>query len=62
MFEAVSVSREITGQGTNMLLCADGSAPLSGVLAEYAASAQCVYIDPPFMTGEIGRASCRERV
>ena len=52
MFEAVSVSREITGQGTNMLLCADGSAPLSGVLANYAAQAQCVYIDPPFMTGD----------
>jgi hypothetical protein len=33
MFEAVNVSREITGQGLNMLLCGDGSVPLSGALA-----------------------------
>ena len=52
MFEAVNVSREIIGQGRNLFLCADGSAPLSGCLAEYAGQAQCVYIDPPFMTGE----------
>ena len=52
MFEAVSVSREITGQGQSLLLCCDGSAPLSGLLASHAAQAQCVYIDPPFMTGD----------
>lgn len=52
MFEQVSVTREIMGQGRNLLLCADGSAPLSGTLAGYAAQAQCVYIDPPFMTGD----------
>ena len=52
MFEAVSVTREIVGRGRNLLLCGDGSAPLSGVLANYAAQAQCVYIDPPFMTGD----------
>ncbi len=52
MFEAVSVGREIIGQGRDLLLCGDGSAPLSGVLAGYAAQAQCVYIDPPFMTGD----------
>ncbi|MBQ3485772.1 MAG: site-specific DNA-methyltransferase [Clostridia bacterium] len=52
MFEPVSVAREITGQGRNLLLCADGSAPLNGLLAGYAAQAQCVYIDPPFMTGD----------
>lgn len=52
MFEAVNVSREVIGQGRNLLLCGDGSAPLSGKLAEYAAQAQCVYIDPPFMTGD----------
>ena len=52
MFEQVSVTREIMGQGRNLLLCADGSAPLSGALAGYAAQAQCVYIDPPFMTGD----------
>ncbi len=52
MFEAVSVTREITGQGRNLLLCGDGSTPLSGLLANYAAQAQCVYIDPPFMTGD----------
>ena len=52
MFEAVNVTREIIGQGRNLLLCGDGSADLSGVLAEYAGKAQCVYIDPPFMTGD----------
>ena len=52
MFESVSVNREIMGQGQNLLLCADGSAPLTGTLAGYAAQAQCVYIDPPFMTGD----------
>ncbi|MBQ3156286.1 MAG: site-specific DNA-methyltransferase [Clostridia bacterium] len=52
MFEAVNVSREIIGQGRNLLLCEDGSAPLSDMLAEYAGQAQCVYIDPPFMTGD----------
>ena len=52
MFEQVSVTREIMGQGRNLLLCADGSAPLSGALAGYAAQSQCVYIDPPFMTGD----------
>lgn len=52
MFEAVNVTREIIGQGRDLLLCADGSVPLSGVLAEYAGKAQCVYIDPPFMTGD----------
>ncbi len=52
MFEAVSISREIVGSGRDLLLCADGAAPLGGVLAGYAAQAQCVYIDPPFMTGD----------
>ena len=52
MFEQVNVTREIMGQGSNLLLCADGSAPLAGPLAAYAAQAQCVYIDPPFMTGD----------
>lgn len=52
MFESVQVNREIIGQGRNLLLCGDGSAPLTGLLANYAAQAQCVYIDPPFMTGD----------
>ncbi len=52
MFEPISIAREVTGQGRNLLLCGDGSAPLNGVLAAYAAQAQCVYIDPPFMTGD----------
>lgn len=52
MFEAVHVNREVIGQGRDLLLCGDGSAALSGVLAEYAGKAQCVYIDPPFMTGD----------
>ena len=52
MFEPVSVAREVTGVGRNLLLCGDGAAPLSGTLLNYAAQAQCVYIDPPFMTGD----------
>ena len=52
MFELVSVTREVMGKGRNLLLCADGSAPLTGLLGNYAAQAQCVYIDPPFMTGD----------
>ncbi|MBQ8556803.1 MAG: site-specific DNA-methyltransferase [Clostridia bacterium] len=52
MFEPVSVAREITGVGRNLLLCGDGAAPLCPQLQPYAAQAQCVYIDPPFMTGD----------
>ena len=52
MFELVSVTRETMGKGRNLRLCADGSAPLTGLLGNYAAQAQCVYIDPPFMTGD----------
>ena len=52
MFEAVSVTREITGSGRDLLLCGDGAAPLAGALTAYEGKAQCVYIDPPFMTGD----------
>ena len=52
MFEQVSITREIMGQGSNLLVCADSSAPLDGVLNACAAQAQCVYLDPPFMTGD----------
>ncbi len=52
MFEPINVAREVTGQGRDLLLCGDGSAPLHGLLADYAEKAQCVYIDPPFMTGD----------
>ncbi len=52
MFEPISVALEKTGQGQDLLLCGDGSAPLAGLIAEYAGKAQCVYLDPPFMTGD----------
>lgn len=52
MFERVDVAREIRGVGRNLLICRDGSAPLDSPLAELEGRAQCVYIDPPFMTGE----------
>lgn len=52
MFEMVSVNREIVGSGRNLLLCADGSAPLFSPLTDYAGQAQCVYMDPPFLTGD----------
>ena len=51
MFRPISVKREITGTGENLLLCGDGSQPCAA-LAERAGLAQVVYLDPPFMTGE----------
>ena len=48
MFEPVDISREVLGEGENLLLCGDGTA----ALRELTGQAQCVYIDPPFMTGD----------
>ena len=48
MFEPIDISREVLGEGENLLLCGDGTA----ALRELTGQAQCVYIDPPFMTGD----------
>ena len=52
MFEQITVTREVYGDGRNLLLCADGSVR-QATLAELAGAAQVVYLDPPFMTGEV---------
>ena len=51
MFEAVEISREITGSGQNLLLCGDAYQQ-QPALSALAGQVQAVYIDPPFMTGE----------
>lgn len=52
MFEPIEVSREIIGTGRNLLLCGDAAAQQQQLTA-LAGKAQAVYIDPPFMTGEV---------
>ena len=51
MFEQVSVSKEIFGQGENKLICGNVMA-LPAEVREMAGKVQCVYLDPPYMTGE----------
>ena len=51
MFEPVDISREVLGEGENLLLCGDGTA----ALRELTGQAQCVYIDPPFMQGKLAQ-------
>ncbi len=58
MFEQIQLDREITGSGENLLLCADGAAALPELKA-YKGRVQCVYLDPPFMTG--GKFTRRRR-
>ena len=58
MFEQVKVHREVTGAGESLLLCGDGSAALEE-LKQYKGKVQCVYLDPPFMTG--GKFTRRRR-
>ena len=51
MAEQVKVDREVFGNGENLLMC--GSVmKLPDELRALAGKAQCVYVDPPFMTGE----------
>ena len=50
MFVQVSIPRETAGAGHSLLLCADASAD-APELQGFAGQAQCVYMDPPFMTG-----------
>ena len=51
MFEQVNINREIIGAGENLLICGNVMA-LPQEIRDLAGKAQCVYIDPPFMTGE----------
>ena len=51
MVEQVRVDREVFGNGENLLIC--GSVmKLPDEIRALAGKAQCVYVDPPFMTGE----------
>ena len=51
MAEQVKVVREVFGNGENLLAC--GSVmKLPEEIRALAGKAQCVYVDPPFMTGE----------
>ena len=51
MFEQVKAEREVFGNGDNLLVCGSVMKLPDGILA-LEGTAQCVYVDPPFMTGE----------
>ena len=51
MFEQIPVLRETAGNGQDFLLCADAAGELPE-LEPFWGEAQCVYMDPPFMTGD----------
>ena len=51
MFEPIHVEKEVFGQGENLLLRGNAMAMPEEIRALYG-QAQCVYLDPPFMTGE----------
>ena len=51
MFEQVNINREVIGAGENLLVCGNVMA-LPQEIRDLAGKAQCVYLDPPFMTGE----------
>ena len=50
MFEQLQIPREVTGTGQSLLLCGDASVPMAELKA-FKGKVQCVYLDPPFMTG-----------
>lgn len=52
MFESISIRQEMIGQGECLLLHGNGAGPLPEALESLAGQVQCVYIDPPFMTGD----------
>ncbi len=52
MFEPIGIGREIIGSGESLLLCANGAGELPPEVERLAGRVQCVYIDPPFMTGD----------
>ena len=50
MFKPVRVAKEVYGGGENLLVCGNAARPPKEIRDLYG-TAQCVYIDPPFMTG-----------
>ena len=54
MYEQVRAEREVFGDGTDRLLCAS-VLKMPPEMAEMNGRIQCVYLDPPFMTGETFR-------
>lgn len=58
MYEQVRIERTVYGGGENLLVCGSVSR-LPAEIRNLRGQAQCVYLDPPFMTGEIFR---RKRV
>ncbi len=51
MFRQIPVRREVFGGGENLLVCGDVM-ELPEEIRALAGRVQCVYVDPPFMTGE----------
>ena len=51
MYEQAAVGREVFGNGENMLICGNVM-KLPEEIRGLAGKVQCVYLDPPFMTGE----------
>ena len=51
MFEQISIEKEVFGAGGNLLRCGNVMAMPEEIRA-LNGRAQCVYLDPPFMTGE----------
>ena len=51
MFEQADILRETAGKGRSLLICQNATAD-SPELRAFDGQAQCVYIDPPFMTGD----------
>ncbi len=51
MFQQIPMRREIFGNGENLLICGDALA-LPREIRNLQGAVQCVYLDPPYMTGE----------
>lgn len=54
MYEQVLIKKTVYGAGENQILCGDGSSLPSEIMTK-AGQIQCVYLDPPFMTGKVFR-------
>ena len=52
MFEQVSVKQAGYGSGENRLVCGNVMSPPAEIM-DLAGKVQCVYLDPPFMTGGV---------
>lgn len=52
VFEPLQIHREIIGSGESLLLCGNGAETLPPQAAALEGQVQCVYMDPPFMTGD----------